>query len=93
MTPERSKFKSQALKTNKEMARLLKLERNEERYTMRALSERLGTPHSFIGKTEQQNRRLDVGEFILYCKALETDPNKIFKQLISKLKDFKAQNS
>ena len=41
---------------------------------MRSLAEVLGTPHSFVGKIENQERRLDVVEFIRYCQALEIDP-------------------
>ena len=82
MTTVASQFKIKAQEINAKMAELLKESRAEERYTMRALSEKLGMPHSFIGKTEQQNRRLDVGEFIQYCHALEADPVAIFKSLV-----------
>lgn len=82
MSNEQSQFKLQAATINEELSKQLKEARTEERYTMRALADKLGTPHSFIGKTEQQNRRLDVGEFIQYCRALEVDPNKIFKELL-----------
>ena len=82
MTTEAGQFKIKAQKINAKMAELLKESRTEERYTMRALSEKIGTPHSFIGKTEHQNRRLDVGEFIQYCHALEADPVVIFKALV-----------
>lgn len=41
---------------------------------MRSLAQVLGTPHSFIGKIENQERRLDVIEFLRYCDALEVDP-------------------
>jgi len=41
---------------------------------MRDLAERLEVPHSFIGKVEQGERRLDVVEFIQYCDALGVSP-------------------
>ncbi len=41
---------------------------------MRSLAQIIGTPHSFIGKIENQERRLDVVEFVRYCNALEVDP-------------------
>ena len=77
-----SKLKTKAKESNTKMAEALKQIRTDKRFTMRALADELGAPHSFIGKTEQQNRRLDVGEFIHYCIALEADPVKVFKQLL-----------
>lgn len=77
-----SNFKKTAQKLNAKMSAELKLHRAEQRYTMRALADKLGTPHSFIGKTEQQNRRLDVGEFIQYCRALDVNPLDIFKTVL-----------
>jgi hypothetical protein len=50
---------------------------------MRSLSEVLGTPHSFIGKVENQERRLDVVEFVRYCQALEVDPADGLRQVLS----------
>lgn len=44
--------------------------------SMRQLAEKLDCPHSFVGKVEQGERRLDVIEFVEYCKALNTDPKK-----------------
>ena len=41
---------------------------------MRSLAQVLGTPHSFIGKIQNQELRLDVIEFMRYCDALEVDP-------------------
>lgn len=41
---------------------------------MRALAEKLELPHSYVGKIEQRERRLDVVEFIHYCKALGVSP-------------------
>ncbi len=41
---------------------------------MRELGERMGVSHSFIGKIEQQERRLDIVEYLHYCKAIDVDP-------------------
>ncbi len=41
---------------------------------MRELSDKLGVPHSFVGKVEQGERRIDVVEFIQYCEALDVSP-------------------
>ena len=59
---------------NKRLTKWLKDKRHEKGHTMRSLAQVLGTPHSFIGKIENQERRLDVIEFIRYCEALEVDP-------------------
>lgn len=59
---------------NKRLCIWLKQQRQEKGHTMRSLSELLGTPHSFIGKVENQERRLDVVEFVRYCEALGVDP-------------------
>lgn len=59
---------------NKRLTRWLKRQRQEKNHTMRSLSEILGTPHSFIGKVENQERRLDVVEYVRYCNALEVNP-------------------
>ncbi len=52
---------------------------------MRELSEKLGVPHSFVGKVEQGERRIDVVEFIQYCKALDVSPVKGLEAVNRKL--------
>ncbi len=59
--------------------------RKNQKLTMRALSERIGTPHSFVGKTEKTQRRMDLAEFVVYCEGLELDPRKTFDQLLEHL--------
>ena len=75
-------MKEQAKKTNRFMAEHLKILRQDADLTMRILADKLATPHSFIGKIEQQGRRLDVGEFIQYCQAMGCDPLDVLKSLI-----------
>jgi transcriptional regulator with XRE-family HTH domain len=78
-----SDFRTNAKIQNEKMAAHLKTVRQDESFTMRSLAEKIGTPHSFIGKIEQQSRRLDVGEFTAYCRALGKDPIEVFKQVIN----------
>lgn len=66
--------KTVASEENSRLTQWLKVKRQEKGHTMRSLAEVLGTPHSFVGKIENQERRLDVVEFIRYCQALEIDP-------------------
>ena len=59
-------------------ARLLKWlrdQRNEKGITMRETGERLGVIHSWVGKVELGERRLDLIEYVRYCKVLEIDPH------------------
>ncbi len=42
---------------------------------MRELGEKLGVIHSWVGKIEQGERRLDIIEYLRLCNALQIDPN------------------
>lgn len=48
----------------------LKQARVDQGISMRELASRLDEPHSFVQKVEGMDRRLDVFEYCLYCKAL-----------------------
>jgi len=52
----------------------LKDAREQKNLTMRDLAKKLDEPHSFIGKIESAERRLDVYEYVVYCEALGIDP-------------------
>ncbi len=52
----------------------LKNSRVEQNISMRDLAIKIDEPHSFIGKIETAERRLDVYEYVNYCKALKLDP-------------------
>ena len=54
----------------------LRERRMAQNLTMRQLAERLDVHHSWIGRVEVGERRLDVMEFVRYCAALEADPCK-----------------
>ena len=53
----------------------LRDQRNEKEVTTRGLGERLGVAHSWVSKIELGERRMDLLEYIRYCKALEIDPH------------------
>lgn len=67
-------FKSLNSPEHERLIAWLKERREEQGLTMRELAVRLGTPHSFVGKTEQGERRLDVIEYVQYCEALNVSP-------------------
>jgi len=48
----------------------LKTARESQGLSMRALADRLDQPHSYVQRVEEGERRLDVVEFIWYCRAL-----------------------
>ncbi|EPE4171419.1 helix-turn-helix domain-containing protein [Yersinia enterocolitica] len=41
-----------------------------------------GRPQSFIAKVESGERRLDVVEFIIFCRAVNVDPFSILEKII-----------
>lgn len=53
----------------------LKEARAERGLTMRELAVKLDVPHSYVGKVEQCERKLDVLEYVRYCEALGVDPD------------------
>ena len=65
------------------LIRWLKNQRLHQELTMRQLAERLGVSHSFIGKIEQGERRLDVAEYLQYCEALAVNPSDGIKAMLS----------
>lgn len=62
---------SSAYKTLREW---LVQKRHARQLTQRQLGLLLGVPHSWVGKVEQGERRLDLLEYVEVCKALEVDP-------------------
>ena len=50
---------------------------------MRQAGDLLGKPHSFVGKTEVGQRRLDVVEFVWYCRCLGFDAVEGLNEIIN----------
>ena len=69
-------------KEYKELINWLRSERISQGLTMRQLAEKLGVVHSYVGRIETFERRLDVWEYVLYCRALNLDPKKGMDLLI-----------
>ena len=64
----------------------LRESRNEKGLTMRAVGLAMKIPHSWIGKVEIGERRLDVVEYVKFCLALGIDPHEGIDSLISQLR-------
>lgn len=59
----------------------LRAKRKEKGLTMRDLALKINSSHTFVSKVENQERRLDVLEFINYCQSLELNPTESFKEV------------
>jgi len=77
-------FKTLHTEEHRRLISWLKEKRLEQGLTMRDLAQKLGTRHTLIGKVEQGERRLDVVEYVKYCKALNEHPNHGIEKLIKK---------
>jgi len=50
--------------------------------TQRDLAARLKRPHSFVGRIEAGERRVDVIEFIEIARVMDVDPRELFAQVL-----------
>jgi transcriptional regulator with XRE-family HTH domain len=67
---------------NKILIELLVTARKSAGLTQRDLADRLKRPHSFIGRIEAGERRVDVVEFIEIARVLGADPHAILERLV-----------
>ena len=58
----------------KELPPLLRQYREEAGLTQRDLGDELGRPQSWVHNCETANRRVDVAEFVAWCKACGVKP-------------------
>jgi transcriptional regulator with XRE-family HTH domain len=56
--------------------------RNQAGLTQRDLAARLKRPHSFVGRIEAGERRIDVVEFIDIAHVLGVAPRELFERLV-----------
>ena len=66
--------------------RLLRNLRECANMTQRDLGKKLGKPQSWIYNCESANRRVDVTEFMLWCRACGVDPCGAFDEIASKVR-------
>ena len=60
----------------------LKTLRKQEKLSMVKVAEKIGTVHSFVGKIEGYERRLDIAEFIHYCIALHQAASAVLSDVL-----------
>lgn len=65
----------------------IKAARIDLNVSQRELARRLNKPPSFVNKSEQLERRLDILEFITIARALELNPKKLLDKVLSALDD------
>jgi transcriptional regulator with XRE-family HTH domain len=51
--------------------------------TQTDLAKRLGVGQSYVSKIENGDRRIEVAELVLVCRALDIDPVKFIKAIIA----------
>lgn len=49
--------------------------------TQTDLAKRLGVGQSYVSKIENGDRKIEVAELVLVCRALDIDPLKFFKSI------------
>lgn len=54
--------------------------------TQRALAEKLGRDHTLITRVEQGERRIDLLEFYLFCKACGAKPEDVAAKLMAEIR-------
>lgn len=70
--------KAQHASAYKSVPPFLKRLREDAGLTQRQLGQRLRRPQSWVYNCESSNRRVDLTEFIRWCEACETVPEKAF---------------
>ena len=65
----------------KMMAALVEI-REKAGVSQRELARRLDRAHSYVGRIETGDRRLDLPEFIEWCELLGADPVEVFQRIV-----------
>jgi transcriptional regulator with XRE-family HTH domain len=73
--------KAQHARRYRHLPALLRHWRQEAKLTQRALAAKLDVTHVWVHKSEIGERRVDITEFIDWCKACRIDPGQAFGEL------------
>ena len=74
--------KAQQSPSYRALPRFLRELRERGGLTQRELGRRIRKPQSWVYNCESANRRVDVTEFVAWCKGCGTDPAKAFAALL-----------
>lgn len=66
---------------NTEVVSRLRALRKSEGLSQKDLAELLGETQAYVSRVERQERRLDVAEFLLWCKALSVESSIVLPKL------------
>ncbi|KAF1708652.1 transcriptional regulator [Pseudoxanthomonas sacheonensis] len=55
--------------------------RKDAGLTQQQLADKLGRPQSFVSKTENGERRIDVVEFLELCRLVGADPHNVLRRI------------
>jgi transcriptional regulator with XRE-family HTH domain len=72
---------------------LLQSSRASVGMTQSTLAGRLGNTQTFISKVERGERRIDVGEFVDFCCALDLDPVEVFRRYVAMRRPKRARSA
>lgn len=81
MARSRKSGKSLRSREHRAFCELMVRKRQEAALTQTELAQRLGKPQSYVAKYEGGERRLDVVEFLAVCRAIDTDPALLVREL------------
>jgi transcriptional regulator with XRE-family HTH domain len=73
--------KAQHAQRYRHLPGLLRQIREDRGFTQRALAAKLGVTHVFVHKSEIGERRVDITEFMDWCRACSVDPEAAFRTL------------
>ena len=80
--PKTTLRKTLRSKGHRDLIDILVKSREQAGLTQRDLAARLRRPHSFIGRIEAGERRVDVIEFIEIARVMGLDPKQLFAKLL-----------
>ena len=77
--------KSQHTQAYQVLPPFLRQVREKAGLTQRDLGKLLSKPQSYIYNCETANRRVDITEFALWCRACGIDPKRAYSRLLKEL--------
>ena len=79
--PRRTRRKTRFSRRYQRFLKLLRLARIKAGLTQTQVAERLRQPQSFVAKCESGERRVDIVEFIAFCRAYRQRPQTLLRWL------------